>query len=169
MKITTERLELVPLTGEELKLLRFDVNKLEKDLNMKYMGDKIEGFFADIVEAQIDKTVNAKENYIWHTFFLMIRKSDRVCVGSCDYKSEPVDGVVEIGYGHSPQFEGNGYMTETVRALCDLAFKNGVTKVIAETLTDNAKSQNVLKNNGFTIEKKTENLWWKLSIDDFKR
>ncbi|MEY8298927.1 MAG: GNAT family N-acetyltransferase [Emergencia timonensis] len=49
----------------------------------------------------------------------MVRKSDRVVIGSADFKDIPNEAQeVEIGYGLGKDFEHNGYMTEAVQAMC---------------------------------------------------
>ena len=48
---------------------------------------------------------------MWHSFFFIIRREDRVVVGSADFKDVPnKDGEVEIGYGLGKEYEHNGYM-----------------------------------------------------------
>ncbi len=57
---------------------------------------------------------------LWHTFWFLIRKTDRIVVGSVVFKD--VSGTkqeVEIGYGLGKEFEHNGYMTEAVQAMCE--------------------------------------------------
>ncbi|WP_341398813.1 GNAT family N-acetyltransferase [Clostridium cadaveris] len=59
-------------------------------------------------------------------------------VGAADFKDIPnQNGEVEIGYGLGKEFEHNGYMTEAVKAMCELALKQeGVRNIIAETDLD---------------------------------
>lgn len=163
MIVYTERLELVPLTAHELRLLIFEVEELEKEFNCKYKAEPLEGFFLKILKGQLDKINKDSKNYMWHTFWLMIRKEDRVVVGSFDFKDVPnIKGEVEIGYGLGKEFEHNGYMTETVNTMCNWALhKDGVKNIIAETEVDNYASQNILKRCGFILESKSDTLWWK--------
>lgn len=78
----------------------------------------MEGFFLEIVKGQLISTESDEENYLYHSFWLLIRKSDRIAVGSADFKDVPnKDGEVEIGYGLGKQFEHNGYMTEAIQAM----------------------------------------------------
>ncbi len=164
MRIETERLELVMLLPNQLKLWITDLAALENELNMVYMGEPLNGFFLDIVKNQVGITENDSQNYMWHSFLLIIRKEDRVAVGSADFKNVPNDnGEVEIGYGLGKAFEHNGYMTETVKYMCEWAFKQDcVRAVIAETDIDGIGSQRVLERNGFRLYKEAETLWWRL-------
>lgn len=164
MKITTERLELLPMTAAQLKLWAEDIPALEKELMIQYHGEPVEGWFLDIVRKQLRKTESDPDNFMWHSFWLIIRSSDRVVVGSADFKSPPnKDGAVEIGYGLGPEFEHNGYMTETVKAMCQWALEQkGVTSVIAETEIDGYASQRILKRCGFCEQKRGKTVWWEL-------
>jgi len=163
MVIETERLELIPLTSQQLRLWVENIPTLESELKCSYQAEPLEGFFKKIVKGQLIATENDEENYLFHSFWLFIRKSDRLVVGSADFKDVPnEDGEVEIGYGLGKQFEHNGYMTEAVQAMCKWALEQkAITHVIAETDMDGFASQRILKRCGFTQYKQGETLWWK--------
>ena len=164
MKIETERLELKVLNAHELKLWTEDIPALEWEIKAVYKAEPMEGEFLRIVKKQLEITQENLEDYYWHSFFFMIRKSDRVVVGSSDFKAAPdKEGQVEIGYGLGKEFEHNGYMTEPVEAMCSWALKqDGVKAVIAETEADNIPSQNILKRCGFVEYKREKTIWWRL-------
>ena len=73
------------------------------------------------------------------------------------------NGEVEIGYGLGKEFEHNGYMTETVKALSNWALEQSKVKnIIAETDINGYASQNILKRCGFKEYKRKDTSWWKL-------
>lgn len=162
--IETERLELYPLTPHQLKLWIEDIPALEKELNCSYEAEPMEGFLLEIVKGQLKITENDSVNYVWHSFWFLIRKTDRVVVGSADFKDIPnANKEVEIGYGLGKEFEHNGYMTEAVQAMCEWAMhQKNVSHVIAETDLDGFASQRVLKRCGFTESKRDKTVWWRL-------
>lgn len=164
MKIQTERLELVALTSNQLKLWTEYIPVLEKELNCSYKAEPMEGFFLDIVRGQYEITRKDCDHYVWHSFFLIIRKKDRIVVGSADFKDVPNEnGEVEIGYGLGKEFEHNGYMTEATIAMCEWALEQkDVSTVIAETDLDGFAFQKVLERCGFKKYKEAETLWWRL-------
>ncbi|EEP56522.1 GNAT family N-acetyltransferase [Clostridium butyricum] len=124
MIIQTERLELILLTPNQLKLWSEDISALEIELDCSYRGELMEGSFLNIVKNQYEIAKKDIDNYLWHSFFLLIRKKDRVVVGSADFKNIPNEnGEVEIGYGLGKEFEHNGHMTEAVQAMCTFAMK----------------------------------------------
>lgn len=164
MQLETERLYLIPLTAKQIALWVNDISALEKELNCSYQAEPMQDIFLEIVRGQMEETLADETNYLYHSFWLLIRKSDRVVIGSADFKDVPnANGEVEIGYGLGKEFEHNGYMTEAVKAMCDWALKqDGIVHVIAETDIDSPGSQNILKRCGFSLYRQADTCWWRL-------
>lgn len=164
MNIETERLKLIPLTPKQLKLWIEDLPAIERDLHCFYRAEPLEGGFLEVVKGQAEIAEKNPDDYLWNTFWLLIRKADRAVVGSIVFKGIRGDWrEAEIGYGLGKEFEHNGLMTEAVRAICDWALKqSGVFHIIAETDADGFASQRVLRRCGFTEKKRGEMIWWKL-------
>lgn len=164
MTLKTERLELVPLLPYQLRLWVEDIPKLEKDLKCSYRAEPMEGLFLEIVKEQLEKVEKNTNDYLWHSFWFLIRKSDQVVVGSADFKDIPnTDQEVEIGYGLGKDFEHHGYMTEAVQAMCKWALEQeNVSHIIAETDIDGFASQRILQRCGFIETRREETIWWRL-------
>lgn len=164
MTLETERLILAPLTAPQLRLWTENIPALEKELNCTYDAEPMHGFFLEIVKSQLEITEKDEANYLFHSFWLIIRKEDRVVVGSTDFKSTPDEnGEVEIGYGTGKKYENQRYMTEAVRAMCGWALRQeGILGVIAETEIDNIPSHHILMRCGFKQYKQADTLWWRL-------
>lgn len=164
MTLETERLILIPLKGDQLKLLTENIAKFEKELNCEYYGEEMEGEILEIFEGQVEIVKN-NNNYIWHTFWLFKMKNESKFIGSACFKGEPSkNGDVEIGYGINKNYENRGYTTEAVKAMCEWALKqHHVTKVIAETEKDNFASHKILeKCNMKQYKETTDCYWWQL-------
>jgi len=164
MMIETDRLYLIPLTTHQLKLWVKDISALENELNCSYRAEPMEGIFLDIVKGQFDITSKDETNYLYHSFWFLLRKTDRIVIRSADFKDLPnADGEVEIGYGLGEEFRNHGYMTEAVQAMCLWAMKQKtISHIIAETDIDGIASQHILERCGFRQYRKSETLWWKL-------
>lgn len=164
MVLETERLEITLLTPSQLKLWIEDIPALNKELNCTYKAEPMEGFFLEIVKKQLRKAQTDPTNYLFYSFFFLIRKTDRVVVGSADFKNLPnKNGEVEIGYGLGKTFEHKGYMTEAVKAICEFAvMQSNVFNVIAETEAEGFASQRILERCGFKKYKQAETIWWRL-------
>ena len=146
MQTDTARLEIRLLTPEELTLWLDDLPRLERRLECRYRAEPLAGDFRTIVEMQRTATLADAASPQWHSFWFLIRKTDRTVVGSAVFKERPdPEGCVEIGYGLGRAFERNGYMREAVEALCAWALRQeGVRHVTAETNTDGLASQRLL-------------------------
>lgn len=151
------------LDARHLRLLCEGLSTLESEMNFVYRAEPIKGDLLDIIKEQVKKIDNGAD-CLYNSFLLIIRKSDAVVVGSTAFKGSPnEDGLIEIGYGLGKQHEGHGYATESVRAMCDWAFREGIARnVIAETEPGNDKSERVLERCGFVKFKDDTNTWWKL-------
>lgn len=87
----------------------------------------------------------------WCVPYLIVVQARDAVVGGCRFKSAPVDGCVEIGYGVAPSERGRGIATVAVRELLRLATVSGlVRQVVAHILPDNAASSRVVARLGFT-------------------
>lgn len=164
MIIKTERLILHLLNPEQLKKLIENVNILEEELNIKYKGEPVEGIFKEIMSNQLQICKKDKENYLWNSFWIIIREEDRVVVGSIGFKGKPNnEGEVEIGYGLSKDFEKNGYMTEGIKQICKWALEQKkISSIAADTDFDNFPSQRILQRCGFEKIEEKDIIRWKL-------
>lgn len=88
-------------------------------------------------------------------------------VGGAGFKSAPVDGEVEIGYGVSEDFQNHGFATAAVAGLISVADRFAIRSLIAETETQNLPSQQVLMKNGFAKYEidASEMIHWRRSIN----
>ena len=136
-RIKTKRLELTPLTDDELRE-RLDT---EPDAEMrKALGDMLRG------------CESAPDSRLWYTEWRACLREGGDRIGSLCFKGPPNElGEAEIGYGTEEAYRGNGYAYEAARALIDWAFSQaeGLYYVTAETDPMNDASQAVLKKLGF--------------------
>lgn len=80
----------------------------------------------------------------------VIEKSSGKIIGSCGFARREMEDV-ELGYLFAREKWGKGFATEAAGACLKYGFENiGLTKIIALTDVDHAKSQNVLEKIGFT-------------------
>ena len=98
----------------------------------------------------------------------VLRKT-KTLVGSCGYKGQPKNGMVEIGYEVAEGYRGWGLATEMAKALIQNAFKSEeVDYVQAHTLAMVNESGSVLKKCGMTkmeeIEDPEDGKIWRWEI-----
>lgn len=97
--------------------------------------------------AQLD----AGTSPVWCVPYLMVSDSGDTIVGACGFKSAPLNGSVEIGYGVAGTQRGRGIATSAVQQLLQIAAAEGtVQQVVAEILPENLASAKVVSRLGFT-------------------
>lgn len=84
---------------------------------------------------------------------LFVLDTPRVLVGWGGFKGSPRDGVVELGYAISPNWEGRGIATAAIGELLRDAYTApDIRSVIAHTLPETGPSVRVLGKSGFLYE-----------------
>ena len=133
--VTTERMEIVPLSdGEMLALIA---------------GESDPEMWQAYTEMRQLALAHPEER-LWYTAWQLRLRCGGEAVGDLCFKGLSPAGVVEIGYGMNPAYEGRGLMTEAVKAMLDWASRQpGVREIQAETDPGNLASQRVLEKAGF--------------------
>lgn len=73
-------------------------------------------------------------------------------IASGGFTGPPHEETVEIGYSVLPQFQGQGYATEMMRALTEWAWEQpGIERIVAEARADNTPSVRLLTRLGFKV------------------
>ena len=164
--IETERLLLFPYPQENLALFNRDLPAFEERYGVTYRGEELDEQLTGFLKQLEREIADDPEHYLFFTEFLLVRKEDDTVIGSIDYKYVPRSGVTEVGYGLNPDYEGQGYMTEALRAFLDFGRSLGIRTVRADTRKDNLRSQRVLRKCGFRFLREDENLWWEVDLTE---
>jgi ribosomal-protein-alanine N-acetyltransferase len=134
--LQTKNLKLVPQTLEEVRAMVAAMTPSEKaELSADWL-------------AQLRASTSADP---WILGFSLVHLDSDTVVGTCGFKGPPAaDGVVEIAYGVSPEYQGKGYATEAAQSLTDYAFSSGKVRVVrAHTRPEANASTRVLAKCGF--------------------
>lgn len=106
---------------------------------------------AEIATATLDLYEKTGATEPWISYFAL-RENDNALLGTCAFKSPPVQGLVEIAYFTFPGYEGQGVASVMARALLKIAFDDyGVKAVLAHTLPEENASTAILQKRGFTL------------------
>lgn len=133
--IETNRLKIYVATHKEMEA--FISLQTIKELKMAYT-EMLEG------------CLKHPEQWQWYGLW-MIELKDGTHIGELSFKGIDTKGIVEIGYGVLPEYEGKGFATEAVCAVVGWAMAQPeVIRVEAETESSNFASQKVLEKCGFT-------------------
>lgn len=132
--IKTERLVIRMATDEEMQKL------IENETN-----EEMKKAYGEMLSFSLANPTCRKWYIAW-----LIELADGTRIGDLCFKGLSSDGMVEIGYGLFPDFQGKGYMTEAVKGMVAWVIaQEGVKRVEAETEENNVASQRVLKKSGF--------------------
>jgi ribosomal-protein-alanine N-acetyltransferase len=108
------------------------------------------GHVATLALAEIDAGTPQK----WCVPFLIVSKSRNAILGSCRFKTVPIDGEVEISYGIARELWGQGIATVAIGQLVAFAAAEAsVTRVVANILPDNDASSSLARRLGFARER----------------
>lgn len=95
---------------------------------------------------------NLEEKELPSGYGITLKGEDKI-IGSCDFNHRHADDVFEIGYLLHPAYWGQGYMTEAVSALIEVAFTIlKLHKVEIRCYSYNKQSQRVAEKLGFALE-----------------
>jgi len=171
IKLDTKRLELIPLSRNQLTLylagdeiLIGETGQMSRDI----LTDALRG--AIKMKLEIMAGI-AQQDQPWITYWLMVLKENQSGIGLLGYKGVPdYRGKVEIGYGIDPAYQNQGYTTEAVNRLIQWAFKDSRCQRITApgTRKDNPASNRILEKVGMKIYQETTDAYsWALDRPDY--
>lgn len=154
----TQRLQLIPLTPTQLKMVVENIESLEETLNIRMMRSWITARVRRAISIKLEKMkVADSAQHPWFTYWLIVIKEGQVGAGMLGFKGFPDgSGSTEIGYGIDSAHQGQGYMSEAVQGLIDWAFTHPFCQVITATNVKNPASSRLLERLGATRVSSTE-------------
>jgi ribosomal-protein-alanine N-acetyltransferase len=149
LKLNTPRLELITTTLEIVETDLHRRDELPALINAE-IGEDWPPPLVDVAAMEYLKNSLRSDPELggWTAWYWILREP-RTLIGMSGFKSRPVNGRVELGYGVLPKYQRRGFASEVVGAMADWAFAQGVDYVFAETLPELIASQRVLVKTGF--------------------
>ncbi|PWH16510.1 MAG: hypothetical protein DDG60_04040 [Anaerolineae bacterium] len=160
MIIRTPRLLLLPLSYAQLERCLADLPGLETELGFPLAR----AIFTEEVTNAIGMKLAKLEIlplalHPWQTYWLIVllhsnrpEPQPQIGAGLIGFKGYPnANGETEVRYGIAPQFQGQGYTTEALRALCTWAFRHPDCRAITATTVLNPASNRILYKAGAQI------------------
>ncbi|MBR3654412.1 MAG: GNAT family N-acetyltransferase [Elusimicrobia bacterium] len=129
---------------ENLKIYAASQNEMENFIELQ-TNEVLKAAYTEMLNGCIENP----EQWEWYAIW-MIELKDGTHIGEMCFKGLNSDGVVEIGYGITEQYQEHGYATEAVKAISAWAFQEPtVTAIEAEIEDKNIASRKVLEKCGF--------------------
>ncbi len=155
-KYSTERLDLIAADLELVNAELNSINDLAKLLNAKVGNDWPPGEYDRGAQEYFkDQFIKYGEKIIgwqgWYAVKSETQNEPPILIAAAGYFGPPSEsGDIEIGFSVCPLYHGNGYATEIVNALIEIAGKDRrVKRIIARTTENNRASRKVLEKTGF--------------------
>ena len=131
---------------ENLKIYAASQNEMEKFIELQ-TNEVLKAAYTEMLNGCIENP----EQWEWYAIW-MIELKDGTHIGELCFKGLDLNGVVEIGYGITEQYQEHGYATEAVKAISAWAFQEPkVTAIEAEIDDKNIASKKVLEKCGFVF------------------
>lgn len=155
--IETNRLLLIPLDIQMIDSLIESNDSFYEGYHILNDGGAFLNPSPEYLYRIRNRLIEHPEEYPFAVDYLIVIKEIKTVIGTIYFKSLPNNGISEIGYGMTRNYEGHGYMSEALQAMIEYGKRSGLTKVIADTHINNKKSQKVLNRNGFELYKVEKN------------
>ena len=137
--IETKRLRIYPATQNQME-----------DFIATQTNDILKAAYSEMLE----NSLKHPDKWEWYAIW-MIEQKDGTHIGELCFKGLDLNGVAEIGYGVSEEYQCQGFATEAVKAVLAWAFQNPkVMAIEAETDAENTASKRVLEKCGFVFNGK---------------
>ena len=167
--VESDRLMIYPLDRDQLDVYLQAGDKFEHLFNLASTGRTVSPEVKEMVEKHTLSKMKAAtaDNYLFHTFWIVVNKSSRRIVAELGFKGEPnKEGEIEIGYGTLPDSRNKGFMTEAVGAMIEWArTQQGLRWLLAETDETNIASIRIVQKNNFRFDyKKGKMFWWRIPL-----
>lgn len=170
IKLETARLTILALDAEQMQLAMDAPTQLEQSLGLQVTSRVPSGELRTAMGIMIDQMRADPQNWFWYSFWQIVLTAEHRIIGGIDYKGPPGDtGCIEVGYELDREYQGHGYMTESLAAFLDWGLAHpGVHTVQARTYPWNVRSHRVLQRAGFRCVEPTEPMWrWELDRGDW--
>lgn len=130
---------------------RLKIYAASRDAMEEFIDSQTVEVLKSAYREMLDGCLKHPEQWEWYAIW-MIELKDGTHIGELCFKGIDAAGSVEIGYGASGTYKGNGYATEAIAAVVTWALQQpDVTCIEAETGSENIASQRVLEKCRFVV------------------
>jgi RimJ/RimL family protein N-acetyltransferase len=163
--IESERLKLIPLTYEQLLLLRQSRALMETSIGLTPSNMLVDPLYTNEIADALDNfwlpnALAHPDQYFWYTDWELVHKSTNTSIGGMGFAGYPNDdGEAEIGYMIDGNQHNKGFATEALQTMIEWAFTHSFVKtIIVHTYADNLPSRRLLNKCGFDQVEDVEGL-----------
>lgn len=135
MNISTVRLDIIPLSFNQLKAMVRSRAELETLLGLKVSGEKLSTDYVEELQESLRTNQHAWQNnskdYLFFTLWVMVDKQSKTLVGQFTFNGKPTPrGEVEVFFSVDPCHRRKGFGCEAMEGILGWAYKTDLFKVI---------------------------------------
>ena len=155
MKISTARIDIVPLCLDELELIIKSRAEFEKKSGCCPSGIELPQAYCEelteMLEQNRDVLTKNPSDFLFYTLWAMIHRESKSIVGQFSFNAKPnADGEVEVYFSIEKPFRRKGYAYEVMQGVVGWASESGlIRKFLIEADFDNKAAMASLKKLGF--------------------
>lgn len=167
--IQTARLTIRPFTGEMMLAALDDPVVAGAMLGLRVAAGWPNAAERGALSFLADQIARDPELADWQ-MQVFIQTAEGIIIGTGGFKGRPdKDGMVDLGYGIAPAYQGQGYATEAGAALIAWAFAQPrVRRIFADCLATNPASARVLAKLGLRqIPPRGQYLNWEVTAKEY--
>jgi RimJ/RimL family protein N-acetyltransferase len=157
-ELKTERLRLIPLEYEYLKMLNYSRRELENALGLDEYNFEFEGDYREIRRETLmfwlDNAHEMDSDYRFNTNWEIVLESENISIGGASFMGAPNrKGEVILGYIMAPDYRNKGYMSEAITEISNWAITfGGAKRVISFVEKESLAVDKLLTKSGFRKE-----------------
>jgi len=151
MKVVCETERLI-IRQFDLSDTDFILRLLNEDSFIRHIADKNVRTQEDAINYLTNGPISSYQTYGFG-LYLVLLKGEKSPIGMCGLvKREELD-LPDLGYAFLPEFCGKGYASEAAELILKEEMStHSLERILAITFPDNSRSNNLLKNIGFSLK-----------------
>ncbi len=140
-----------PLVRQEVELLHDNSVAFSAYIKVWYDGvDYKSQPYQKLYNKQLKKLVDNDDEWLWHTFWVILSVKDRTIVGCLNFDKKPTSTTCQINFDINSKYADNDYAIKGLALLSRWAMQQGMTNVVVKTDKDDNSKAKVLLECGFS-------------------
>lgn len=148
-----------PLLKEELELLYDNPVAFSSYIKVWYDGVDLKHQANELYLNQIEKLKNNEQDWLWHTFWVIVSIKDRTIIGNINFIDYTSDSS-EIYCLINKKYHNLGFATKSIGLISEWSKSMGLKQLVAKCDKDNISLKKVLEKNNFIMVDKVDNCYF---------
>ncbi len=144
-----------PLVRQEIELLYDNPVAFSAYIKVWYDGVNLKDQpYTKLYQKQLKKLKQNDQDWLWHTFWVVLSVKDRTIVGFMNFDKKPTNTTCQINFEFNQKYLQDGFVTKGLALLSRWTMGQGINKVVVKLDDNQTYKTDILQECGFT---KTQN------------